>query len=312
MSNGDATSAHLKRFHANRHARLQALEDAGYQYDLLTTEQIEGGKLSGYRVLILPDSIALSDGEVAAMRKFVESGGLLLSDVETGLMDSHARWQAAGRLDDVLGVQRLETRSAPNDTTATRLHVTLSRGPVDFDVLSSSPSLRTTTGRPLAAAVAAPESARRPGAGERFFLVTNRIGLGRSISFNFWMTDYAALRGTPAQTSRLALLRDFLSFAGVRPVADVRNAAGKPLSCSEVVAFRRANSRYVAILPEPYCRDGGTFTLNLETPQYVYDLRAHRQLGRLSRIIGTLVPSEPLVYALETAPLGRLSVAPAD
>lgn len=94
VSDGDATSPHLKRFHQNRSAWLQALGDGGYQYDFLTTEQIEAGKLATYKVLILPDSIALSDAEVSAIRHFVEAGGLLITDAETGLMDGHARWQA--------------------------------------------------------------------------------------------------------------------------------------------------------------------------------------------------------------------------
>lgn len=294
VSNGDETSAHLKRFHQNRTAWLQALEDAGYQYDFLTTEQI--GKLAGYRVLILPDSLALSDGEVAAIRKFVEGGGLVLADGETGLMDGHGRWQAAGRLDDVLGVQRLETRSAPNNAPAAKLHVSLSSGSADLEVLPVSPKLHTTTARPVAAA------------GDAMFLLDNRFGAGRSITFNFWMTDYVGLRGTPRQSPRLAILREYLSAAGVRPAADIRTADGKPLACSEVVAFQKGMAKYLAVLPEPKCADTGMVTLNLPAPQYVYDLRAHRWLGRVTRASRKLVPGEPLLLALLPTPVGRLSV----
>jgi hypothetical protein len=297
VSSGEATSAHLKRFQANRTAWLRALEDAGYQYDLLTTEQINAGKLAGYRVLVLPDSIALSDSETAAIRKFVEGGGLLLADVETGLMDGHARWQALGRLDDVLGVQRVELRSAPEQPAPVRLSVTLSSGSAELDVLPASRGLRTTTGKPGAAA------------GEALFLIDNRYGAGRAITLNFWMTDYETLRKTPAQAARLDLLRDYLSAAGIRPVAELRKSGGGRLTCSEVVAFRKESVRYVAILPEPDCTDVGVVTLNLSVPEYVYDLRAHRTLGRVPRASARLMPGEPVVFALLPAPVGRLRVS---
>ncbi|MGH9649038.1 MAG: beta-galactosidase trimerization domain-containing protein, partial [Terriglobales bacterium] len=309
VSNGNSTSAHLKRFHQNRSAWLQALNDAGYQYDLLTTEQIDAGKLANYRVLILPDSIALSDSEVDAIRKFVENGGLLLSDVETGLMDGHARWQAAGRLDDVLGVQRLQVRSASDDSPAARLRVALSNGPTEFDVRPADPKLRNTTGQPGAAADLASASGE---AGSTLFLIDNRFGSGRSITFNFWMSDYERLRKTPAQATRLALLHDYLSLAGVRPVMEVRKPAGNYLACSEVVAYRKGVAKYFAILPAPDCPDAGMVVINLPMPAYVYDLRAHRLMGRIARVSGRLVAGEPLVYGLLPSPLGRLSISLAN
>ena len=306
VSNGDDTSAHLKRFHQNRRSWLQALDDAGYQYDLLTTEQIDAGKLANYRVLILPDSIALSDSEADAIRKFVESGGLLLSDVETGLMNGHARWQAAGRLDDVLGVQRLQARSARDDAPAVKLRVALSNGAAEFEVRPSDPKLRITTGQPGAAAGPVSDSS---GGGDALFLIDNRYGSGRSITLNFWMNDYERLRKSGAQAARLALLRDYLSLAGVRPVAEVRESSGGYLSCSEVVAFRKGTAKYLAILPEPDCMDSGVMTLSLPGPAYVYDLRNHRLMGRIARVSGRLVPGEPLVYGLLPSPVGRLSIS---
>ncbi len=297
VSDGDATSVHLKRFHANRAAWLQALEDAGYQYDFLATEQIEAGKLGDYKVLILPDSIALSDGEVAAIRKFVEGGGLLISDAETGLMDGHARWQTAGRLDDLLGVECRGLRCAPNAAPTTKLRLDVGDRPAEFAVLPANPALRVSAGAPGASV------------GDIPFLIAHRFGRGRSISFNFWMADYPHLRENRTQEPRLALLRECLSQGGVRPVADVRKSNGKPLACSEFIAFRRGNVKYLAILPGPKCEDAGTVTLSLEAPQHIYDLRAHRLVGRAKRVNGTLVPGEPLFYALMPTPVGHLSVS---
>ncbi len=300
LSDGNATSAHLKRFHLNRHAWLQALQDLGYQFDFLTTEQIEAGKLAGYRVLVLPDSMALSDGETEAIRDFVTKGGLLLSDVETGLMDGHARWQAAGRLDDVLGVQRLQVKSAASDLPLVRFPVGTGTGTLELEVMPGNPALRTTTGRPAAAA------------GDALFLIDHSYGAGRSVTLNFWMADYLRARKAGNQDSRRAMLDDYLAAAGVKPVAEVRRGNDEPLRCSEVTAFRKGSVRFLAILPEPDCADAGRVILNLPAPQHVYDLRAHRALGKTSRIRGALVAGEPLFCALLPAALGRLSVNIAD
>ena len=140
-------SAHLTRFGANRHAWLQALEDAGYQYDFLTTEQMEAGELSPYRVLILPDSIALTDAEVAAVHQFVSKGGLLLADAETGLMDGHGRWQTGGRLVDILGVSQPPARTAPDEASPTPIHLNLNGEALDLNVLPAQPTLTLTAGR---------------------------------------------------------------------------------------------------------------------------------------------------------------------
>jgi hypothetical protein len=300
VSNGHATSAHLKRFHVNRRAWLQALEDAGYQYDLLTTEQIEAGKLPNYRALILPDSIALSDGEVQAIRKFLMSGGLLIADTETGRMNGHATWQSAGRLDDVLGIERSEFRAAADSVRASKIRFAHKGTTVDCDVVPADPALRVTMGQLTAASQEIP------------LLIENRTGSGRSVYFNFWMTDYDELRPTPKQDSRLALLRETLSRSSIQPVAEFRKTTGESLRCSEIVSFSKKNVQYIAILPEPGCTDAGPGVLRLPTAQQVYDLRLHRSLGRLSEIEGTLRQGEPLIFALTEAPVGSLSLSHLD
>ena len=51
-------------------------------------------RAAGMRVLILPQSIALSDPEVAAIGDFVASGGLVLADGAPGRFDGHGRRRA--------------------------------------------------------------------------------------------------------------------------------------------------------------------------------------------------------------------------
>ncbi|HXJ91675.1 MAG TPA: beta-galactosidase trimerization domain-containing protein [Terriglobia bacterium] len=300
VSNGDRTSQHLKRFHENRHAWLQALEDAQYQYDFLTTEQIEAGQLPKYRVLILPDSIALSDAEVGEIRAFVRKGGLLIADAETGLMDGHARWQERGRIDDVLGVEHRDMRSAKTGLAPIQIKKGIEGNPTEIEVVPADPTLR-----PLNAS----QTSVSKGAGK--LMIENRYGAGRAVTLNFWMTDYEKLRQADATAGRLALIQKYLVSRDARPLADILTPSGRRLECSEVVAYDTGGGEYLAILPEPKCRDAGAITLRLPAPRFVYNLRAHRFLGRTSHLSGNLVPGEPLVYALRDAPAARPAILPA-
>ena len=293
LSDGDRTSAHLKRFHENRHAWLQALEDSGYQYDFLTTEQIEAGRLTDYRVLILPDSIALSDAEVAAIRKFTGTGGFLIADAETGLMDGHARWQEKGRIDDLLGVERSKMRSADAAISPVPINKGKDREE-EISVVPADASLRAAARQASVSAGATP------------LLIEHRLEPGHTLTLNFWMSGYAKVRGSDAGEAWRELLRRYLSSAGSRPVADVITAAGHRLSCSEVVAYRTGGGEVITILPEPKCRDAGAaVSLRLPTPKFVYDLRQHRLIGDVDRVTGILVAGEPLIYALRETPSAR-------
>jgi hypothetical protein len=168
-----------------------------------------------------------------------------------------------------------------------------------LSVVPASPSLRATTGRPGAAA------------DETLFLIDNHYGAGRAITLNFWMGDYEKIRKTANQAARLNLLRDYLNLASARPVVDVRRSGGSSLTCSEAVAFRRGTAKFVAILPEPECADAGPAEIRLPEPRYVYDLRAHRVLGRVSTFRGNLAAGEPMLYALLPAPVGRVRITAA-
>jgi len=87
------------RIDASQTGFCRLLEDLGYQYGLLSSEQIERGGLKGFRVLILPASVALRDREAAALRAFVAHGGALVADTLPGILDGHCRRLPRSALD---------------------------------------------------------------------------------------------------------------------------------------------------------------------------------------------------------------------
>jgi Beta-galactosidase len=70
-----------------------AIEHMGLQPRFVSSAALERGGLrdAGYRVLILPHTIALSQAGAAALRGFVGRGGVLIADGEPGRFDGHGR-----------------------------------------------------------------------------------------------------------------------------------------------------------------------------------------------------------------------------
>jgi Beta-galactosidase trimerisation domain/Beta-galactosidase len=296
VRDGDETSANLKRFHQNRTNWLQALRDAGYAYDFLTTEQIDKGNLSNYKVLILPDSISLSKPEVTAIREFVLRGGLLIADAQTGLMDGHARWETGGLLDDVLGVQHKNMRAEAEDPGPVLLQASWDAQGIGAVIIPAEANLKVTSGKAGFSKDGTP------------YLIENSFGAGRAVTLNFWMTNYGTLRKAGTNGPVLKLLEHYLDEGGAQPVVDIRTASGQRIGCSEIVGYRKGEVRYLAVLPGVGCRDAGPVTVRLPSPRYVYNLREHRLLGKVSQVEGTLTDGAPLFLALSPEPIGKLSV----
>jgi len=93
--------AEHNRMAAVREAWLRLVEDAGWSPRFVSSEEIEGGRLARLPrgALVLPTSLALSDGEAAAIRKYHADGGVVLADGTPGLFDGHGRLRRTGALE---------------------------------------------------------------------------------------------------------------------------------------------------------------------------------------------------------------------
>ncbi len=82
---------------AGRVAWLRQLRRAGLSPRFLSSEQIERGDLAagGWRALVLPGSLAMSDREVAGIRALASAGGALVYEGEPGAFDERGRLRAA-------------------------------------------------------------------------------------------------------------------------------------------------------------------------------------------------------------------------
>lgn len=95
--------------HDYMHSRQGAqylLEDLLYQHDFVAPEQVVAGALADRRILFLPCILALSDAEVAALKRFVRQGGRLVADRMPGDYDE-------------LGVRRKANPFTPGEVEVT-------------------------------------------------------------------------------------------------------------------------------------------------------------------------------------------------
>ncbi len=70
-------------------ALASALNELGYPFDFVSSEDALAGALDNYKAVLLPMLTALSDSELAVLRNFAEAGGLLVADLRPGSYNEH-------------------------------------------------------------------------------------------------------------------------------------------------------------------------------------------------------------------------------
>lgn len=71
------------------------------------------GDLAGYRVLVLPSVVCLSDKGRAGVRAFLDGGGGVIATWAAGTRDEHGAWRGWDFLKEVTGADAFESRGAP-------------------------------------------------------------------------------------------------------------------------------------------------------------------------------------------------------
>ena len=82
----------------------QALVEARVPFEMIHDRMLEPQQLEPFRLLVLPNVAALSDGQCEQLRQFVRRGGSLMATFETSLYDEWGEPRKDFGLADVLGV----------------------------------------------------------------------------------------------------------------------------------------------------------------------------------------------------------------
>ena len=315
------------RFVAVRNSWTKLIEDLQLQYNFVSSSQIASGELNSgeYRVLIMPESIAVSTAEAAAIREFVQGGGVVVADCRAAHLNDRCRDLGGRQLDDVFGIAQGAAKTVGAAATGVASEGSLDLGGKDLGKMEPVEStLKTTTGKALAKS------------GDVPMCVVNRLGSGHAVYLNADLSGYAFDRLNPKASSSIPdLLEGILKLAGVRARVRVLGTDGKRVPGTEVVIFKNGACELVAIFRNPQFDDGGwgsyatrkldwrdwttnadnsifekeaEITVEWEAKKPTYDVRGKKSIGLTQSIKTILSPWDPLVFTRVSSPLPELQL----
>ncbi|MBI3650762.1 MAG: beta-galactosidase trimerization domain-containing protein [Acidobacteria bacterium] len=261
-----------RKFEANRDGWITAVQDLGLQFDFVANQQIEAGELlkRGFKVLVLPFSVALTSREVEEIKAFVNAGGTLIADAQAGVMDGHCKWLAAGSLDDVLGIARLQPPSRE----------TIAAEATDRNFrLTSATALEEADGAAL--------------------ITHNRYGKGNAYYLNFHFNTYLDGKADGSNRPLYERLSRLFERTQTRPEFRAYGEGGRALNNFEQISYHDGAVEYAALLKGDE-NAGKVEPLKLVFPRktHLYDVRQKRYLGFTDTINATIASAEPKLYAL--------------
>lgn len=326
VNQGSGSERRRSPFLRLRESWVKLIEDSQQPYGFVAYAQLENGAFanSPARVLVLPQSVAMSAKECQAVRDFAARGGTVIADCRTALMDEHCKALAQGQLDDLFGIERTGTKFAPAPGPAG-----LSPNSVDSalapwehsaaldKVPAADPGLKTTTGTAL----------YHDANGTPAFIVRQH-GKGMTIYLNAVVTDYHRWRLKPPEGNALqAMVASILNSAGASGDYAIM-AKEKTATGIELFPFASGDLRVLAVHrnyqlrvnelgPPEYQKQDALeqpldLKINLGGEYAVYDARAGKYLGKKSTAEFSLDKYQPTILALLPEPVEALKIDAAD
>jgi hypothetical protein len=273
-----------------RDSFVTVVQDLGFQPDFVSYAQVENGDLirKGYKVLLLPQSVAMSAAECRNIEAFVRAGGLVIADNLVATMDEHGRRLPRGGLDELFGVHQKGDWKPRGDGAAVSSKLPGAHALLPFDSgLPVLPGNRT----PLSNA---------PMVQER------RTGQGAAIFLNLDMHDYAKLRAAgPGGAAYLEVFGQALQRAGIAAPVKVAGA-------QRVGIFRYTGGavEYVALIRNqepgsPLEARAQRIEVTFPKEVKVTDVLRNVELGSVRTVALDLEPSRPILLKLQPAAGGR-------
>ena len=307
-----------------RNSWTKLVEDLGLQYEFVGARQIEEGRLQGgrYRVLVMPQSLAVSSLEVDQIRQFVGSGGLLVADYRVASMNEHGRDLGCGQLDDLFGIGRASGRAKGKKVVGIASRPSLRLEGRDLNLTPGDETVNITTGKALARS------------GDVPLIIVNDFAQGRAVFLNLEVAGYAYDRLQANATTSLPEVADgVFRLAGIEAQVRVLDHTGTRLPGTEIVRFANGACEHVAIFRNPQLDDGGwddlptlpergwagaidnsflereaPVTIVWPAPMPTYDVRAQRDLGETAKVEAVLDPWSPIVLTRSPKPIPELRV----
>jgi len=286
--NSRGRSRAARMFDLDRVLWTELLEGLGYQYDFVSYQDIGADKLRerGYRLLIMPETVAVSEAEAAAIEEFVRSGGVVIADIWPAVMDEHCRWREAGRLDRLFGISQKSV--APADFLAADARERVNLAGADRGWCEGHPQV----------------ARNRHGEGTAFYLGQS-LGSVLLEEQRERVADY------------LDVAAKLLGAAGVAPPVSVVNERGEPATTCEVASYHADGVDYLGVVRYQSPAEGAEevgggvpdlaearglgpekrLRITFPSAGHVYDVRARQYLGYVDQVGAALDRGDAKIYA---------------
>jgi hypothetical protein len=246
-------------------------------------------------VILLPMTQALGAQEVEMLRGYVRNGGVLIADVRPAIYDGHVKPLASGQLDDVFGVKRAGFTAA-----------VVSDGSIKVSAADGQTETLALTGARTDAGVRAAQATAAGSAGQNPLLLSHDFGKGRAILMNLTISSFPPLSAKTTSETAARLLQWMLAQAQVSAPLALTRADGQRLRNVEITRWMNGTVQIVSVfrhhgMPEPA-------KLHLPRALHVYDLKAHKYLGKQQAVNLEITPFRAQFYALAPQPLKSVAL----
>jgi len=289
------------------HFLLQILRDqVGQPYTMVANEQIKKGGLSGYKVLMMPLSLAIGEEEARELTRFVRRGGLLIADARPGLADESGRaWPERSRglgnnaaIASLFGLtwkkelgRKMVTGSVSGDYKGVAINVPAQKFPADPAVaLNGAKALCEVDGVPLV-------TCRDVGAGSAICL---------NIPFNYYRgyptpEHLYAYTGEPGHNRLVgSLLAAILRAHKVEPPVRVDCPGGGWLPGLDASLHADGRAQYIGLTKQRKAKlEGETeVVVHAPMPGHVYDMLNGRYIGSEPTWKAKLSPADVQLFSI--------------
>ena len=276
------------------------MRDMGYSFDVVPSSHLEGDRFmeQGFRVLVLPLNLKISEAEAETIRRFVRGGGVLIADVFPGVFDEICRVNHPGVLADVFGVKFAGGIPGPQvrvQSASTMDGFALGEPVVDggLELDGAQAMGKAADGTPI--------------------LMVHQYGQGHAILLNVLSRDYHAWRMAATEMPlRDAVARLLSEQTGLRPAirCEVGTRGGKThhIQVTEFHRYELDGANYVGLLRHPVSRPFDSLHMadqrpksvwiNFDRKAHVYDIRREMYRGHTEKIEDVIYPGRAELYSL--------------
>lgn len=294
-----------------------ALSDVGIDSRFYSYEQLARGDITPETVsaFFLGQSLALSADEAAAVRRYVERGGVVIADVRPAIYDTHCHALKTGALDDLFGIEPQAGGPSLSKAGVLEPGPTLA-GLAAAAVRVGEMDLRLKPGATAWGQVAL-DKQRAPA------LVVNNAGKGKAVLLNCAFPEYTRYRAgglggevsivtkaAEARPMKYVLAALLKRCGNIEPAVQLLKAADGTHVPGRIYLYRDGAAIYAAVEQHYSTAEADRLDCKLvvNLPGEVYNVRTGEHLGKVGNYPVVLERGVVQLYAVLPYAVARVGV----